>query len=755
TDAEDAPRDAASARQFEAELTAMIDTHVNHPAIVMWVPFNEGWGQYDTRRIAAMVKQRDPTRLCNAVSGWTDRGAGNVRDIHEYPGPAIEPPGPGRAAVLGEFGGLGLPIEGHLWWDRRNWGYRTYQSRDELHRNYERVVGNVYGQLGLGLAAAVYTQTTDVEGEINGLMTYDREIVKYDAGVLRKVHDRLYSQPPTVRYLLHDSKLDAQVWSYRFTPPEAGWMTSADATDIGWQSGLAPFQSGENALIPTGTPWLGKEIWLRRTFDLDRPPKQFFMKLFQNVTTVDVSINGRPVLELDEPRMTRRHYRHMDLSYAADLLKSGRNVIAVHATKQMGQRAVDLGLYATEPPEPIAKKTAPRPNIVVIMADDLGYSDLGCYGGEVQTPNLDRLAARGLRFTDFYNTSRCCPTRASLMTGLYPHQAGVGQMTFDRGMPGYRGFLTPNTVTIAEALRESGYRTGMLGKWHLSLTQEAENHLDWLDHQDRFDRDFSDPATYPVARGFEHHYGVIWGVVDYFDPFSLVRDDTPIPSVPKDYYITDAISEGAVEMIDQYSGNADPFFLYVAYTAPHWPLHAKPEDIEKYKDTYTVGWDAIREARYRRMVDMRLLEPDRAVLSPRIDRERRWEDNPNKDWDARAMAVHAAMVDRLDQGVGRIVAKLDQLGELDNTLILFFSDNGASPERMSNPGFDRPSRTRDGREIVYRGTDVLPGTENTCFCIGPMWANAANTPFRYWKKEQYEGGVATPMIAHWPDGMKT
>ena len=396
-----------------------------------------------------------------------------------------------------------------------------------------------------------------------------------------------------------------------------------------------------------------------------------------------------------------------------------------------------------------------RPNIIVILADDLGYSDLGCYGGEIRTPNIDALASQGLRFTQFYNGGRCCPTRASLMTGLHPHQAGVGRMTMDAGAPGYRGTLTENTVTIAEALRTSGYRTGMVGKWHLSPTREGPGHLKALSNQVVLDT-FSDPKTYPVARGFERHYGVIWGVVNYFDPFSLVRNTEPVPQVPDDYYITDALTNEAVQYIQQWSNSPDPFFLYVAHVAPHWPLHALVPDVTRYAETYTAGWDTIREARHRRMLERSLLPANQKTLSPRHEPQRQWADNPSKEWDARAMAVHAAMIDRMDQGIGRIVSELRERKLLDNTLILFLSDNGASPEAYPDPGFDRPAQTRDGRKITYPPNKQTPaGTETTFFGIGPMWANVANTPFRRWKAEMYEGGICTPLVAHWPAGLKT
>lgn len=398
-----------------------------------------------------------------------------------------------------------------------------------------------------------------------------------------------------------------------------------------------------------------------------------------------------------------------------------------------------------------------RPNIILIMADDLGYSDLGCYGGEVQTPNLDYLAANGVRFRNFYNTSRCCPTRASLLTGLYNHQAGIGEMTTDRNLPGYRGFLTPNTVTIAEVLKSAGYRTAMTGKWHVSNTIEQpgkEAQMKWLNHQANHPF-FSPVEQYPVNRGFEKYYGNIWGVVDFFDPFSLVNGTKPVENVPAGYYHTDAINDTTVSYIKEFSKGNKPFFLYVAHTAPHWPLHALPEDIKKYENTYKVGWDAIREARYKRMVEMNLIDTNFTKLSPRQNQQS-WNDNPTKEWDARAMAVHAAMIDRMDQGIGRIIDALRKTGQLDNTLIIFLSDNGASPEDCSRygPGFDRSDMTRSGEKVIYPvNKEVLPGPENTYASIGPVWANVANTPYRYAKAESYEGGIRTPAIAFWPKGI--
>lgn len=398
------------------------------------------------------------------------------------------------------------------------------------------------------------------------------------------------------------------------------------------------------------------------------------------------------------------------------------------------------------------------PNIILIMADDLGYSDIGCYGGEINTPALDNLAENGMRFTQFYNTSRCCPTRASMLTGLYPHQAGIGKMTRDEGLPGYRGYLTENTVTIAEVLQQAGYNTGMVGKWHVSPTEplEKEDQLKWLAHLENYG-DFSDTATYPTARGFDKFFGNIWGVVDYFDPFSLVNGKEPVEDVPDGYYHTTAIGDSAIAYVDEFSRSEKPFFLYVAHCAPHWPLQALPEDIKKYEDVYKVGWDSIRVKRYERMVDMGLINPETTPLSPRIFPKQSWENNPSWEWDAQAMAVHAAMVDRMDKTIGDLVEKLEESGQLENTIIMFLSDNGASYERPSRfgPGFDRAGSTRDGEEVVFPvDKDVFPGPQNVHAGIGPAWANVANTPFRFYKSKVHEGGIATPFIVHWPAGMK-
>ncbi len=379
-----------------------------------------------------------------------------------------------------------------------------------------------------------------------------------------------------------------------------------------------------------------------------------------------------------------------------------------------------------------------RPNIVLMVADDLGFSDLGCYGGEIDTPNLDGLARRGVRFTQFYNAARCCPTRASLLTGLYPHQVGIGHMveTGRSDLPAYRGDLSLRAVTIAEALRAAGYHTLMVGKWHVTpVTQSRHN--------------------WPLERGFQHHYGTIYGAGSYYDPASLTRDNEPARPDRPDYYYTDAVAENAARYIEAYAAQGAPFFLYVAFTAPHWPLHAREADIAKYKGRYKQGWDALRRERHRRMIEMGLVDAH-WPLTPRDPRVPAWEQAEHKEWQMRRMEVYAAMVDRMDQAVGRILTALRDHRAYDNTLILFLSDNGGCAEDLpvkprSVPPAYIPQFTRDGR-VVRRGNDpsILPGPEDTFGSYGAAWANASNTPFRLYKHWVHEGGIATPLIAHWP-----
>ena len=401
-----------------------------------------------------------------------------------------------------------------------------------------------------------------------------------------------------------------------------------------------------------------------------------------------------------------------------------------------------------------------RPNIIIIMADDMGWSDIGCYGGEIETPNIDRLADNGLRFTQFYNTGRCCPTRASLLTGTYAHQTGIGHMMNDKGLPGYRGDLGKNVLTIAEVLRPAKYSTYLSGKWHVTpeTLPEGSKH------------------NWPNQRGFERFYGTIHGAGSFFDPNSLARNNAHISPMsdpdyqPDQFYYTDAINDHAVRFIKEHQVK-NPFFLYVAHTAPHWPMHALPEDIEKYKGRYDDGWEVIRKERYRRQLQMGLVKSN-WQLSNRDAVA--WKDAKNKEWEIRLMEVYAAMVDRLDQGIGRIISALEKRKMLDNTLILFLSDNGGCAEGMGRQNGIRymdsepekrkpmkaddlqldmiPKRTRDGK-VVKQGTEVIPGGADTFHGYGQAWANVSNTPFREYKSRVHEGGISTPLVAHWPKGI--
>ena len=392
-----------------------------------------------------------------------------------------------------------------------------------------------------------------------------------------------------------------------------------------------------------------------------------------------------------------------------------------------------------------------RPNILLIMADDMGYSDPGCYGGEIDTPNLDALAAGGLRFTQFHNAARCCPTRASLMTGLYPHQVGLGRNGHS---------LTQDGVTLAEALKQAGYNTAMAGKWHLSETflhPDTAQHQRWVDHQLDYGP-FGPSESYPTRRGFDDFYGVIWGVINHFDPFSLVENGQPVKELPEDYYFTEAITDKAVGYIENFSQSDTPFFLYYAHCAPHWPLHARPEVIKKYEDRYLAGWETLRRDRYQRQCAAGLFEEANAPLPPLMDQGRKWAalSEAERRIEARKMAVHAAMVDTLDQQLGRVITTLKQTGQYENTLIIFLSDNGASPEIPQRPGYDRTAQTRQGETVQYQKAIDDPGiigSEKSYTGIGAPWANAVNTPFKYWKKESYEGGMNTPCILHWPAGL--
>ena len=407
-----------------------------------------------------------------------------------------------------------------------------------------------------------------------------------------------------------------------------------------------------------------------------------------------------------------------------------------------------LPLTAALLPGMAAAQQAERPNIMLIVVDDMGYSDLGCFGGEINTPNIDGLASNGLRFTQFYNCGRSCPSRGALLTGMYAQECGITGMGVS---------LNTQCVTIPEALLSAGYRTRMSGKWHLSLTQGIGNNADqmaWLSHQNTFNnRPFAPIETYPCNRGFEEHWGTIWGVCNHWDPFSLVHNEEAIytDAIPEDFYSTDFVTQKAIDMLDDLSTQSDPFFMYVSFNAPHWPLHAKPEDIAKYKGKYDEGWDVMRTQRYNRMVEMGLVDPAQTPNAPN-ESGRAWANESNKAFEAANMEVHAAMVDCIDQGVGRILDELKAKGMYDNTIIIFTSDNGASSENYTIGDFDRHDRTRSGQMVVRNA--AVPGDELTYNYLHTGWAGAVNTPFRYWKRESFHGGTAAPTIIQWPAGLK-
>lgn len=380
---------------------------------------------------------------------------------------------------------------------------------------------------------------------------------------------------------------------------------------------------------------------------------------------------------------------------------------------------------------------ADKPNVLIFLADDLGFSDLGCYGGEIETPVLDQLAEDGLRYTQFYNTARCWPTRAAILSGYYPQQIGRDALP---GIPGgARGRRPAWAQLLPTMLRPLGYRSYLSGKWHVDGT--------------------------PMKNGFDHAF-----TMDdhnrFFNPQKMTRDDEKVPGIPKgtDYYATTGIADHAIEVLQEHADNHSdkPFFHYVAFISPHFPLHAPAKDIAKYKGRYDVGWDAARDARWNRIQEMGLLNGKLSPLEPEIGPPyRKWSDpakeqlgakevdaelawsqltEEQKAFQATKMEIHAAMVDRMDQEIGRVIEQVKSMGQFENTLILFLSDNGASAEIMIRG---------DGHD-----DEAPPGSADSYLCLGPGWSSCANTPFRRHKTWVHEGGAATPMIAHWPKGIQ-
>ena len=374
----------------------------------------------------------------------------------------------------------------------------------------------------------------------------------------------------------------------------------------------------------------------------------------------------------------------------------------------------------------VDESTDERPNVMIIMADDMGYSDLGCFGGEIQTPNLDALANNGLRFNEFYSENMCWVSRAAMLTGVYHRTSMVD------------GAIHKRCRTLPEILRDNGYQTRMSGKWHLAGKPYQ---------------------VFPNDRGFEQFYGILGGAASFFAPAHLFRDRTNVESEAiqnPDYYITDAISDEASRMIREAKSD-QPLFLYVAYTAAHWPLHAKASDVEAYRGKYSIGWDALRESRLSRMKELGVVPQDRK-LSPRNGNVPSWESEENKAWQQRRMEVYAAQVTAMDRGIGKIMDALRQSGRLRNTLVLFTVDNGGCHVEytVDRKGDYLPQKTRDGRPVRPGNVpSIMPGPEDTYQSYGYGWANASNTPYRMFKQFDHEGGIRTPMIASWPDGIQT
>jgi arylsulfatase len=392
----------------------------------------------------------------------------------------------------------------------------------------------------------------------------------------------------------------------------------------------------------------------------------------------------------------------------------------------------------------------PRPNILIILNDDMGFSDIGCFGGEIETPNLDRLAANGLRYAQFYNTARCSPSRASLLTGLHPHQTGIGILTYDTGPEGYAGDINRRCVTIAEVLKGAGYRSYLSGKWHVarSLTEPSD--------------------SWPLQRGFDEFWGTIIGAGSFYHPSTLTRGNDNVEHEAENdpsFFYTDAINDRAADYVRGHARDHGdkPFFLYVAHTAPHWPLHAHEEDVAKYKGRFDAGWDRLREERLKRLVASGIIHPA-WKLTPRDPTQPPWTEAQRRDWLLRCMEVYAAQIDRMDQGIGRILAALEETGRLDDTLILFLSDNGGCAEdipvgvtarELVDQLMIAKATTRDGLPVRFgNDPDIVPGGEDTYQSYGTAWANLSNTPFRLYKHWIHEGGIATPLILHWPAGIR-
>lgn len=660
---EDWKRPADSAAQWDAELAAMLRFTQPFPSVVLYVPHNEGWGQHDTNAVADRVKALDPTRLVNAVSGWQDRGGGDLLDVHLYPGPGMEPVAdhPGRAVVLGEFGGLGLPLEDHLWWrEKRNWGYRTYQDRGELFANYQRLLHSLRPMIHRGLSAAIYTQTTDVEGEVNGLLTYDRETVKFDPAALRRLHRDLYATDPhtAAAVLVPDSESAGQGWRYTTEAPADDWRTPG-FDDRGWSEGAAPFQDGSLAWeMPRGTEWKTPRLWLRRAFDLEDPPDAISLRLHA-ASPVKIYLNGRNIHQ--NPKQLQHSYQDIAIPDAAGALRPGRNVLAIEATAEGDRNGIDAGLYgyphltAVEPAPPPA-----RPNVLFILIDDLGYGDLSVTGNaDVPTPNIDRLAREGLTLTQFHVASPICsPSRAGCLTGSHPARWRLHSFLNDRKSNASRGmaqFLDPAAPSVARVFQQAGYATGHFGKWHLGGGRDIGE------------------APLPQAYGFDESLTSFEGLGDRVLPGakglsaqSAALGRGQVRVVAK-HELTPIYVDRAIDFIDRRRHEGAPFYLHL------W--------LDDVHDGHQPG--AAQLAKWR----------DR---SP----------NPN-------VQKFYAVLDAMDRDLGRLLDHLDEAGLAKDTLVLLTSDNGPTAwphyyEAGHHPPAGSTGGDRGRKWSLYQGGIRMP-----------------------------------------------
>ncbi len=656
-DPEDWKRPADTAAQWEREYKAVMRMTHPFPSVIMYVPHNEGWGQFDTLRIAKLTKRLDPTRLVNEVSGWTLRGGGDVIDLHIYPGPGMEPAAqnPGRAVVLGEFGGLGLPLTEHLWWaDKRNWGYRTYQSKDELFANYQKLLQNLRPMIHRGLAAAVYTQTTDVEGEVNGLMTYDREVTKFLPKQMRRLHDDLYATDMDIaaEILVADSEVAPQQWHAMTREPGDGWKLPG-FKDGDWKEVEAPAQDGSLFHLPKGWKWSGEKLWLRKAFVLQEVPEAVNLKLYSGANT-RVFLNGRPVLE--ESHQAKRHYTHYALHDAAGVLRKGKNVLAIEAAKASDSVGVDAGLYGY--PHLPAKKRTGKPNVLFIFIDDMGYGDLSITGNkDVLTPNIDRIGKEGMLLSQFYVASPICsPSRVGVTTGQFPARWRINSYLNRRERNAERemaDFLDPQAPALARVFHDAGYATAHFGKWHMGGGRDV------------------DDAPFPQAYGFDESLVAFEGLGDrlLMNAKALERAKElgrgQLRQVDK-HEKTSIYVDRAIDFMRRRAHEGNPFYLHLWCNDVHDAHVPHPAQLEKWTPAST---------------------------NPYVQK-------------------FYAVLDEMDRQVGRLLAFLDESGRAENTIVVLTSDNGPTAwPRYYKDGVEPPGSTagdRGRKWSLYEGGIRMP-----------------------------------------------